>query len=98
MIVAVITVRVVQMAIDEIVHVVTVPDGLVAASRAVHVIRVVTGAAVFRRAALRVAVTHLEYVLIAMVAMGMVQRAIVQVVDVIAVNNSGMATLWAVGM
>ena len=82
MIVAVAAVRVVQMAVDQIVDVVAVRHRLVAAPGSVLVPRLVPGAAVVRRAAVGIAGRHLDDVLIDVIAMRMVQVAVVQIVDV----------------
>jgi hypothetical protein len=90
--------RVVQMAVDQVVDVVAMRYGLVAAARAVHVAGFVPGAAVGRGADRGVAGADLDHVLIDMVAMGVVQVAVVQVVHVVAVAHGGMAAAGAVGV
>jgi hypothetical protein len=81
-IVAVIAVRVMQVAVDEVVDVVAVRHGLVAAAGAMHVARRVPGTAMVGRAPIRVARRDLDHVLIDMILVRVVQVAIVQVVDV----------------
>lgn len=97
-IVAVIAVRVMQVAIDEIVHVIAVRYGFVSAARAVYVGCVVAAALVVRCACVGIARRHVDHVFVDMVAMRMVQVPIVQVVDVIAVPYTGVPAVRAVGM
>ena len=87
-----------QVAIDEVVDVVAMTDSLVAAVRTVDVIRVMAGAAMLRRATLGVLFTDLECVLVAVVLVRVVKFAVMQVVNVIAVDNGGMAAIGPVGM
>jgi hypothetical protein len=95
-IVAVVAVRVVQMAVDQIVDVVAVRHRLVAATRPVLVPRLVAGAAVIGRAAVGIAGRHLDDVLVDVIAVGMVQVAVVQIVDVVAVANGAMTAVGTV--
>lgn len=81
MVVAVIAVRVMQMALDEVVHVVAVWNGLMPAVLAVNMAGFVPFAPMLRRAAVRVVGIDRERVLIDMITVGMVQVAAVYVVD-----------------
>lgn len=98
MIVAVIPVRVMQMPIDQIVDVIAMRHRLVAASRAMLVRRVVTCARVRRRAGRRVLRRHLDHMLVDMIAMRMVQMAVVQVVDMPIVPHGRMSAPGPVRM
>jgi hypothetical protein len=82
-----ITVRMVKVAIDEIVDMVAVRDRLVSASRPVHVTRLVSGATVIRCAAIRVLGGHFNDVLVHVIGMRVMQMPVVQVVDMIAVAH-----------
>jgi hypothetical protein len=97
-IVAVVAVRMVQVAVHQIVDVIAVRYRLVAASRAVHVVGVMALALMVRRAGIRVLVGHLDDVLIHVVIVGVVQMAIVEIVDVAVVQDAGMAAVRAVLM
>ncbi|XXV14666.1 hypothetical protein WMF00_43925 [Sorangium sp. So ce1182] len=85
MMVAVPAVRVVQVAVDEEVDVISVRDSGVPASSAVLVLHVMPRARVARGTLLRVLVVHREDVLVNMITMPVMQVAIVQVVDVVTV-------------
>ena len=96
MVVAVIAMRVVQVAIDQIVHMVSVRHRGVTAARPMNVIRSVRGAGVLRRASARIGRRDRKDVLIHMVAMRMVKMTIVEIVDVPFMLYRHMATLRAV--
>jgi hypothetical protein len=92
-VVAVIAVRVVKMALHEVINVVAVRDRLVAAIRAVLMLAVVD----FADAAAGVGVVDRDRVLLdGAVAPHMVQMAIVQVIDVAAMHDGGVAATGAV--
>ena len=89
-VVAVVTVRVMQMAVDEIVDVVAVWDRFVAAVGAVNMVGVVTGAIVCGCACVRIRVGHLEHVLFDLtVFTNVMQMPVVQVIDMVAVLDAG---------
>jgi hypothetical protein len=92
-----IAVRVMQVAVDEIVDVVAVRHRLVTATRPVDVTGFVAGALV-RHAAVRVLCIDLDGVLVVVVAVGAVEMAVVQVTGVVAVTNGGVPALGAVGV
>jgi hypothetical protein len=97
-VVAVVAVRVVQVAVDEVVDVVAVGDRFVAAAGAVHVAGLVAAAA--RGAGVQpsgflVGVTS-RLVLVDVVTVRVMQVAVVQVVDVVAVPDRGVAAVGAV--
>jgi hypothetical protein len=83
-VIAVITVRMMQMTIDQIVDVITVRDWFVSTSRAMHVSRIVSSAVVIGSAVCRICRTYWNSVLFnhAVIAHPM-QVAIVQVIGVI---------------
>lgn len=93
--VAVALARVVQVAVDEIVHVVAVRDGLVSAAGAVDVAGFVSVAGVVGRAPGGVGVAHLDAVLVHVVFVREVQMAVVEVVHVIAVLDRGVTAAGA---
>lgn len=95
MVVAMITVRVVQVATDEVVDVIAVRYCLVAATRTVNVICLVA-AAVVRSATLGVRLADRDSMLVVVILMCAMQVAVVQVADVIAVLNGGVTAIWAV--
>jgi hypothetical protein len=92
MIVAVITMGVVQLAIDQIVDVIAMWHSLVAAIRAVGVPGIVTRSEV-GCAVRRVGLVHGEAVLIDVIAVGMVQTAVVKIVGVSVVPDRRVAAI-----
>ena len=88
--------RVMQAAVHKITDMVTMRHGFVPAARAVNVVGIVPeGVGGHRRASRRVVGGYLDHMLVDMVAMRMMQVAVMQVVDVIAVLDRCMATAWA---
>jgi len=92
-VVAMVTVREVQMPIDQIIHVVIVRDHFMPAAGAVDVIDVVTGATVSRSARGRIGRAHHNDVLIDVVAMRDMQMAIMQIINMVIMVNGGMAAV-----
>ena len=90
MIVAVLTVRVMQVAVDEVVDVIAVRDRLVSTVGAVHVGRIVTRALVAGGAVRRVRSVDVDLVLVDVILVGVVEVTVVQVVDVVSVLHRGM--------
>jgi hypothetical protein len=90
MIIAVIPVGMMQVSVDQIVDVIAVRHRLVPASRTVHVPAVVPAAPVLRRAPVRIGGRYLDRVLVHVILVHMVEMAVVEIVDVIAVADSGM--------
>jgi len=77
MVIAMVAMRVVQVAVYQVVDVVAVRNGFVSAAWAVHVVGGVCAARVLRGADLRIGGGHGDDVLIHVVAMRMVQVAVV---------------------
>jgi hypothetical protein len=75
-IVAVMAVRMVQVAVDEIVDVIPMRHRFMTASRSVNVTRVVAAAA--RRALVRIFGAHVEPVLVYMIAVRMMQMTVIR--------------------
>lgn len=88
-VVAVVAVGVMQVVIDDVVSVVAVGHCRVIAVRAVDVAGLVSAALVSRRAALGVRRVDRQRVLVDVIAVGMVEVAVVEVVDVIVVLDCG---------
>ena len=97
MVVAVAVVGVVQVAVHQIVHVVSVRHRRVAAIGAMLMGSVVTGAIV-RGTARRVLSADIQRAFIVVAVMGAVKVAVVQVVDMIAVLHRSVAAAGAVNM
>ena len=90
-IVAMGAVGVMQVPVDQIVYMVAVRHRFVAAARAVLVFLVMAGTGMVGRAAPRIVGAHLDLVLVDVIAVRVMEMAIVQVVEVIAVLDRGMA-------
>lgn len=93
-----VAVRVVQVAVDQVVDVVTVRDGFVAATGAMDVAGLVAAAFVLGRAAVGVGGRDRDHVLVDVVAMRMVQVAVVQVVDMTVMPDGRVAAAGAMGV
>lgn len=98
MVVAVITVRVVQVAVDEIVDMVAVRNGFVPAARTVYMIRIMAAALVIGGAAVWVGFCHRDDMLVNVIAMHVMQMAVVQIIDVAIMQDRQMAAVGAVLM
>lgn len=101
MIVAMIPVRVMQATLDEIIDVIAMRHGGVAALWTVDMRGFVALVAVFRRAAVRVAVAHLDHMLIDLidaVAAWMMQVAVVKIINMVAVLDGEVSAAWTVTM
>ena len=96
MIVAVVTVRVVQVTVDQVVDVIAVRNGFMAAARPVLVALVVSAAVMPGGAVLRVHGIHVQLVLIHMIAVDMVQMPVMQVIRVAVVLDRGVPAAGAV--
>jgi len=93
-----VAVRMVQVAVDQIVDVIAVRHGFMAASRPVHVVGSMAGALVVRGAAIGVSLRNFDDVLIDVVAMRMLQVTVLQIIDVVAVVDGRVPALGAVLM
>ena len=94
MVVAVVAVGVVEVAIDEIVHVVAVGDRFVATPRAVVVVLRVLATVVSRGTRFRVGTTDRQSVLLDHTAGYMVQVTIVEIIGVAVVLDRRVAAGW----
>lgn len=92
-VVAVATMRVMQVPTDEIVRVVTVRDSLMSTIRAMRVIISVAFTTVAGRACVGIGVRHRQGMLIVMTSMLMVKVPVMQVVGVVTVLDRGMTTV-----
>lgn len=98
MIVAVAAVRMVKVAVDEVVDMVAVRNRLVPTAGAVDVITSVTAAAVIGRAGGWIGTADLDAALVDVTVVKAVEMAVVQVVDVVPVTNAAVAAVRAVLM
>lgn len=93
-----IAVRMMQVAVDQVVDVIAMRYRFVPASWAVDVPWFMAAAVVSRRTLVRIFGADLKPMLVYVTGMGMVQMPIMQIIDVIAVPDSGMATVRSVLM
>ena len=84
---------VMQMAGNDVVNVVSVRDGLMTAGGAVFVTLLVGIAAVIRCTAVRVAVADTDAVLVDVIVVDVMKMAVVQVIDVAVMFDSGVAAM-----
>lgn len=96
MVIAVTRVRMMQMAVYQVIHVVAVRHRFMAAARAVHVLGIVTAASVAARARRRIGSRDFNHVLVIVAIVRMMQMAVVQVVHVVAVLHGRMSAVGAV--
>jgi hypothetical protein len=95
MVIAMIAMRMVQMVVHQVIHMIPMGNGLMPTSGTVHMRLLVTAAGVLRSAASGIRRVDCQRVLLHGVAMGMVQVAIVQVIDVALVQNPLVAAVRA---
>lgn len=99
MIIAVIAMRMVQMAIDEIVDVITMRYRLMAAAGSVDMTGIVASTCMIRRAHIGILVAHFDHMLDDRTIFADVMKmTIVQIVDVIAVPHTGVLAIGPVLM
>jgi hypothetical protein len=91
-IVAMIAVRVMQVACDAVIDMIAVRYRLMATTRAMHMAGLVTAAAMLGCAAVRVVAGYLDHVLVDMPGMRVVQMTVMQIVDMTAMPHRRVAT------
>lgn len=98
MIIAVSIVGIVQMAINEIAGVVTMGNCFMATARSMYMVGVMPRAVMAFSTFVWIHISHLDYMLIHVIPMGMVKVPIVEIVDVIAMLDGGVTTAWTMGV
>jgi len=96
MVVAVVAVGMVQVAVDQVIHVIAVGHRGVAASGSVNMAPRVAAARMSRRASVRIGGVHGDDMLVDVSLVGMVQVPVVKVVDVVAVPDRRVTASGAV--
>ncbi len=96
MVVAVIAMGMMQMAVDQIADVIAVRDRGVATARPMDVIRRMAAAGVGGRAGVGVRRAHGDHMLVDVIAVRVMQAAVVQVADMVVVLHGHMAATGAV--
>ena len=98
MIVAMVIMGIVKMAPDQIIHMVSVRHGFVTAVGAVYMALRVTFAFMSRSTVLGIGLTDVYDMLIDMVAVRVMQMAIMKVADMVIVRDASVTAFRAVGM
>ena len=98
MVVAMVAMRMMQVSIDQIIDVIAMRHGFVSAARPMHVSGVMPRAAVLRRAGIGIGRGHLDHMLVDMIAMGMMQMAVMEVVHVTAMLHGRVPATGAMDM
>jgi hypothetical protein len=99
MIIAMISMWVMQVTINQVVHVVTMRDGFMPTSWAMHVARFMSTAVVLRRTFIRIMWRHMDHVLFNHpVVPHVVQMAVMQIVGVVTVCNRSVTATFAVNV
>jgi hypothetical protein len=93
-VVAVSAVRMVQMAIHQVINMVAMRHGFVAAVGTMSV-RLLGGTAIVRSTFLRVRCAHFNLMIVHMIAVGVMQVAIVKIIGVAVVLHGGVPAVWA---
>ncbi len=96
MVVAVAVMRMMQVAVDQIVRMIAMRNGFVSAVCAMKVLRIVAGAGVTVGAGIRIRGAHLHRVLVDVAGMLMMQVAIVQKVGMAVVLDLGVTAVGTV--
>jgi hypothetical protein len=90
--------RVMEVAIDKIVHMLAMRHGFMAAVRPMYMSLRMARALMFRRAAFRIGRSYVYHMLIEMVAVRVMQMPIMQVIDVPVVHDADMAAFGSMRM
>jgi hypothetical protein len=85
-----------QVALDQVIDMVAVRHGLMAAARTVFVASLMAAAIMVRGAGVGIVGGHVDHMLVEMVAVRVMQVAVVEIVHVIAVPDRGVAATWSV--
>jgi hypothetical protein len=98
MIIAMVVMRVMEVAIDKIVHMLAMRHGFMAAVRPMYMSLRMTRALMFRRTAFGISRGYFYHMLIEMVAVRVMQVPVMQVIDVPVVHDAGMAAFGSMRM
>ncbi len=93
-----VAVREMQVAVDEVADVIAMRDRFVSAAGTMHMAGFVSGAFVGRRTADGIDVGYFDNVFVDVSVMHVMQVAIMQVIDVVAMTHRGVAAARTVGM
>jgi hypothetical protein len=98
MVVTVPIVRVMKVAVNQIIHMIPVRDAFVPATGPMLMCRLMPGTLVVGRAALGIGCSDVKHMLVDMFAMHVVHMSVVEVIDMAIMNDSGMPALGAMRM
>ena len=98
MVIAVSIVGIVQVPINEIARVITMGNRFMATARSMHMVSIMTRAVMAFCTGVWVHISYFNDMLIDMIPMGVVKMTIVEVVDVVAVLDRRVATVWTMDM
>lgn len=97
-IVAMVAVRMMQPAVREIVDMVAMRHGFVAAVGSVAVCRIVAARVMLRIAAVRIALAHGDHMMLGVAALGMLQAAVIEIINVAFVPHGEMTASGAMNV
>jgi hypothetical protein len=86
-IITVVAVGMVQVTVDEIIHMVAMRDRFVTAARSMNVSSIMSGAAMVGRATIRIIVAHFNAMFVYMIGVRMVKMAIMEIIHMAAVPD-----------
>ena len=98
MVIAMTIVRMMEMSIDQIINMVAMRNCLMSTVRPMHMLRRVSGAFMLRRAVLRIGRGYANHMFIDMAFMRIMQMAIVQIINMVFVHDTGVAALGPMRM
>lgn len=94
MVIAMAIVGIVQVTINEIAYVVSMGNCFMPTARSMDMVSIMTRAVMAVSTCIWIHIGHLDYVLIDMITMGMVKMPIMEIVDVVAVLDGCVTTVW----
>ncbi|SDA19063.1 hypothetical protein SAMN05216315_11132 [Nitrosospira sp. Nsp18] len=97
-IIAMVVMRVMEVAIDKIVHVIAMRHGFMAAVRSMYMFLRMARALMFRRTAFRIGRGYVYHMLIEMVAVRVMQMPVMQVIDMPVVHDTCVAAFGSMRM
>lgn len=97
-VIAVIAVRMVQMAGHEIIDMIAMWNSLVTAAGSMNVGGIMSATSMVRRASIRVLVAHFNCMFVHVIAVGMMKMAVVEVIQMVAVSDGYVAAVGSMGV
>lgn len=97
-VIAVIAVRMVQMAGDEIIDMIAMWNSLVTAAGSMNVGGIMSATSMVGRASIRVLAAHFDCMFVHVIAMRMMKMAIMEVIQMVAVSDGNVAAVGSMGV